>query len=165
MNAGNTHIRRMSFVVLALVVPLLASCQQSEINELNSQVSRLESENERLRSSVEDERNAVTRLTEDLDQTTRNLRRLGKCLNYTGLVAASLAGTVRALQNPARILFCCGDFSPGGACAYPADPHIMRYMKRQLSLANEYLSEISRERFEALCSPGGSDPTDPRCHP
>ena len=164
MKAGNAHLWRTS-VVLVLVVPLLASCQQSEIDKLNSQVSQLESENERLRTSEENEHNAVTRLTEDLDQTTRNLQRLGKCLTYTGIVAASLARTVRVLQNPGIVLLGGADFNPGGACAYPTDPQIMRYMKRQLSLTNEYLLEISRERFEALCAPGGSDPTDPRCFP
>ena len=71
MKAGNPRTRRTSFVVLALVVPLLASCQQSEIDELESQVSQLESENERLRSSVEDEHEVVTQLTDSLDQTTR----------------------------------------------------------------------------------------------
>jgi hypothetical protein len=165
VKAGNPHTRRTSFVALVLLLPLLASCQQSEIDELAAQVRRLESENERLRSTVEDEHDVVTRLTESLDQTTRDLERLGECLNHTAYAAASLATGVRMLRNPDNLFPCCADFSPRGTCANPPDARIMRYMKRQLSLANEYLSEVSQKRFEALCGPGGSDPTDPRCRP
>jgi hypothetical protein len=156
---------RTSFVVLVLVVQLLASCQQSEVDELESQVSHLESENERLRTTVKDEHDVVTQLTESLDQTTRDLERWQECLNHTAYAAGSLAASVRLLRNPDNLFVCCGDFSPRGACANPLDPQIMGYMNRQLFLANEYLQEIARERFDALCSPGGSDPTDPRCLP
>ena len=164
MKPGNAHMRR-TFIVLVLVMPLLASCQQSKIDELESQVSQLESENERLRSTLDDEYDVVTRLNEELDQTTMNLERLEKCLSATASAAMTLAVRVRALRNPDNVLVCCVDFYPGGACAYPADLRILRYMKRKLTVANEYLSEISRERFDALCLPGGSDPTDPRCFP